>query len=355
MPSNFFDIERLIHSIKTAIAALIGLMILHIGGFSGGQWIVISILVVMCAQIYVGSVVQKGYFRFLGTFIGCLLATFSIIFLGNSLLSVAIVIAISSFIFSYIATTRENLMYAATLGAVTTSIIILAPNPSVAQAGERFLEISIGIFIATFVSQFILPIHARTHLRRTQATTLEQLRLRYIACLITPPDNEELSYEELDENIVKLLTKQRQLAKEAMREPLGESYDPKLFLQSLHAEKEILRSIDFMNSARSHLNNHKDLFTRSDALKAFNADAVKALNIIINAVQADKQEEHIHLPMLDKLTEDLTSRLPLPRPQEWIYIDGFLFAAEILVTNLMKLAHLYKIPLYNSSPPLQSE
>ncbi len=355
--SNFFDIERLIHSIKTTIAALIGLLLSKIIGFSGGQWTVITIIVVMCAQIYVGSVIQKGYLRFLGTLVGCLFATIALVTMGNSLSSIAITIGISGFLFSYIATTQENLVYAATLGAVTTTIIMLGQQPTVLYAGERFIEISIGILIATLVSQFFLPIHARTHLRRIQGKTLAQLRERYIACMVDHHLNDETyNYEELDEGIVNLLMKQRQLAKEAVREPLGESYDPELFLQSLYAEKEILRCIDFMRNALLHMQNNDVILTQSDALKKFNDDTVKALDVIIEAAQAEKYKEmHIHAPTLVNMKKNLMPYFTSAKPEDWLYINGFLFGAELLIENLTRLAKLYKITIYETSAtaPLQ--
>src|SRR3990167_8470194 len=158
MLRKWINIERVIHSIKTAAAVTIGFLLTRLVGFPADQWIVITILVVMCAQIYVGSVIQKAYLRFLGTMIGCLGATLAIVIFGHTSVTVAITLGLASFTFSYIATGQESLSYAGTLGAVTTAIIMLGQSPTITFAAERFLEISVGLFIATVVSQFFLPI-----------------------------------------------------------------------------------------------------------------------------------------------------------------------------------------------------
>src|SRR4029078_5567726 len=116
-------------------------------------------------QIYVGSVIRKVYLRFIGTIIGCLFAAVTLATLGHTYSSILIAIALSTFIFSYFAIGQESFGYAWTLGAVTTVIIMLGQNPTLFFATQRFLEISAGLLIAALVSQFILPIHAGTHLR----------------------------------------------------------------------------------------------------------------------------------------------------------------------------------------------
>src|SRR5437588_5452903 len=100
--SKFIDSERLIHSIKTAIACVLGIALTKWIGFSTGQWVVLTIIVLMCAQIYVGSVIQKSYWRFLGTLVGTVIAILALISLGTTNLSIGVTVAISSFLFSYI-------------------------------------------------------------------------------------------------------------------------------------------------------------------------------------------------------------------------------------------------------------
>lgn len=355
MPGKWVDIERLIHSTKTAIACIVGFLLTKLIGFKADQWIIITIIVVMCAQIYVGSVMQRAYWRFLGTLAGCILATTAILSFGTSPLVIAITIAMAGFAFSYLATGKESLAYVGTLGAVTTTIIMIGQTPTPIFAIERFLEISIGILIAALISQFVLPIHAGAHLRRAQGAALEKLRDFYSACLIHyVTDNEALEKVDFDEDIVKSLSKQRQLAKEAAREPLGSFYDPLELIQTLYYEKELLRSIDFMRNALMHIKHGAVLFAESEAFRDFNLTTVQALNVIIRVAYGEKPDsQHIHSPRLDKLQEVLRQKTGSHSREDMIYIDGFLFSAERMANSLIKLAKIYRIPLYattNSSP-----
>lgn len=340
------NIERLIHSIKTVIACLLGLLFTKLIGLPAEQWVIITILVVMCAQIYVGSVLRSAYLRFLGTLIGCLFAAFIIITLGDAPTSTVIAIAASSFVFSYIATKQENLTYAATLGAVTTAIILLDPHPTLSLAFQRFLEISLGVFIATMVSQFVLPIHATVHLRRAQAATLGQLSHYYQEVMInragkeTPPD-----YQELEEEIVTSLLKQRQLAKESSREHLGGVFNTEHFMLSLYAEREILRAITFMQHALAHSPEACALFIQSQAVHVFNNHVVETLKKLIAALDAEEDTATATLPSVKRIREDIQQRASTLAPEEKVYLDGFLFSAKILSSSLGQLATLYRVAI----------
>jgi uncharacterized membrane protein YgaE (UPF0421/DUF939 family) len=291
MLERFINIEYLTHSFKTLIACFIGILLTYIISFPSDQWIVITIIVVMCSQLYVGSVLQKSYLRFFGTLIGCLFAVVALVTFGDNRLAIACTVGLSSFIFSFISVGKENLSYACTLGAVTTAIIMLGQKPTVALAAERFLEISVGILIATLVSQFILPIHARTHLRRAQINTLEKMRNYYKASLTKAGSQlDKLNYLELDEEIVKTLLKQRQLAVESKREPMGAVFNQERFLQKIYCEKEMLRAITFMHIAYVKILKASPNFAFSPALTQFNQEALDAFDAIIKALGEGSQK-----------------------------------------------------------------
>lgn len=345
MFTKIIDIERLIHSIKTVIACMVGVLFTKLFSPGAGPWIVISIIVVMCAQIYVGSVIQKSYLRFLGTIIGCLFATITLTFVGVTDLSIALTIALSSFIFSYFATGNETYTYTATLGAVTTTIIILYPDPTLTIALERFLEISLGLLIATLISQFVLPIHASDHMRREQANTLSHLRDYYAICMITDRSHEgEVSHQELDENIGKSLSKQRQLAKEATREPFKSLFQPSHFVQTLQYEKGILRSIDFMHSALIHMKDYKIILEKSSEFHMFNSKMVEALDVLIKMAAGDNDiKNQIKIPSITLLAQIFPKNIADAEQEELIYVNGFLFSAKNLLIYLTKLSSLYYV------------
>lgn len=343
---KYLNIESLIHSIKTVIACWIGIFITKMIGAHSGPWIVITIIVVMCAQIYVGSVINKAWVRFLGTLIDCLFAATTLWIAGPTDLSIVIAISLSSFIFSFLATKTETLMYAATLGAVTTAIIMLGQDPSIRYASERFFEIGLGILIAALVSQFILPINARSHLRSAQAASLAQLRDYYAAILQSESSGKILDQVELEEAIVKSLMKQRQLARESIPERLGTLFDPVHFLQSLHCERDILRAISFMHQAKTHVSHANDILNDSSAAHTFNESILRALDTLTKAIESDNSKiEPIYIPNLSNLNELLGKKEDVSSRETLLYTDGFLFCAEILTTNLAKLANLYRVPI----------
>lgn len=343
--TKLLDSERIIHSLKTVVACLIGLLFTKFISFSSDIWVVVSVIVVMCAQIYVGSVIRKSYLRFLGTLVGCLFAVLTLLLIGTSNVAIVVAISLSSFIFSYVATSSETLMYAGTLGAVTTAVIMLGPKPTVIFAWERFLEISIGILIATIVSQFILPIHARKHLRNNQATILEQLRDYYIA-IMDPKQNLSSAshYDEIDDGIIKLLSKQRQLTKESTGEPFGRTFNVKQVMQILHHEIEMLRTIYFMHRITVNLKNMNEFLTL-ESLHHFNDKFLESLNSLISWIQyKDKKHSHIHIPELTQLKKEIHKKFS--GEENITYIDGFLFLAEILVNSLLSLANVYHVPVF---------
>jgi uncharacterized membrane protein YccC len=201
---KLFNPEWLIHSFKAVTACILSILLIYFIGRPNALWVVVTVIVIMCAQIYVGSVIQKAMWRFVGTSFGCLLAAIALINFGATPMSILVTVALSVFIFSYLAAGQENMPYAATLGAATTAIIMLGHPATLTLAIERFFEIGTGVLIAAVVSQFIFPIHASTHLRRLQYKTIEQLRDYYKTMVGSSAHSTELSYyHEQEENIVR--------------------------------------------------------------------------------------------------------------------------------------------------------
>ena len=216
---------------------------------------------------------------------------------------------------------------------MTVPIILLGPHPSVFFAASRFLEISLGLLIATVVSQFILPINARTHLKRAQVSTLQQLIVYYKEAIIASAD---IDREERDEQIAKSLLKQRQLAKDSVREPLGKRFNPERFAEILYSEREILRAITFMHLARTHLVNHPAF--KDDCLVQFHESVIVTLNTLVQTLQNKPVTQTLALPSIAPLQHHWQT---LARtPNDALYLDGYLFNAEILASNLGRLVAL---------------
>ncbi len=333
--------DRLIHSVKTAIAVAIGFSLTRFISFPYAQWVIITIFVVMCAQLYVGSVLQKAYLRFLGTLCGCGIAIIIIEVFHSSLLSVFLSLVIAGFVFSYIATSsKEPLSYFGTLGCVTLAIILLGQkDASLAFAASRFLEISVGIVVATLVSQFVFPIHAKKQLRKNQVETLKQLMDFYTKTLVMDLAKvQTVDHHELDEGIVKLLLKQRQLAKGSEREPFGRAFDVDNFTKSLFCERQILRAIHFMHIAQDKLRSASLSDKMTGLLKVFHEEVLTALDAM--AKSTPEKAKSFKLPSLDSIQQLRADNKEMMVLQPILYLDALIFNAEIIVENIALLTKL---------------
>ncbi|MDR3478967.1 MAG: FUSC family protein [Gammaproteobacteria bacterium] len=337
-----FNIERIVHSIKTALACLIGFSITKLSMLHLDQWLVITIIVVMCAQINVGSVLNKASMRFLGTLSGSILAALTLAIFGANPIAIGTMIVLSAAIFSYVATSDSSYSDAGTLGAVTVVIILINQHPTVFVATHRFFEISFGILLAALFSQFIFPIHARDHLRRMQAKTIKQMRNYYIASLITHTTEQATEeYEEIDENIVASLSSQRALAKQSSREAFGEQFNHDKFSRLLHCEKEIFRSIVCMRYATDMLPTKRDMLLNLAAVKNFNQSICDALDRISPAIELNQFAGHtFDIPSVQALKDALAAAKKTMPEDDIIYMNGFLFCAELLVVQLTQLVIL---------------
>jgi len=333
--------DRLIHSLKTALACFVGFVVTRFTHFYIDQWLVITILVVMCAQINVGSIIQKSYMRFLGTVVGSLLALITLLLFQHNELAYAAVVTFAGFVFSYIATSQASYNEAGTLGAVTVAIILIGQHPSVATAVDRCIVISLGILIAALISQFVLPIHARVHLRKNQETTVRQLREYYIATIKKDKYADvAVVYYDVDEKLAKSLIAQRKLAVEAAKERLGRRFNPKHFSRALWCEKEIFRSINFMYHAYAVSSALKKTLAELPEFNQFNDGICDTLKNIADCLENQKLQITIPIPNILAFKTALLTKLNTLSETDLIRGHAFLFCAEILVERCKKLARL---------------
>jgi len=337
--------ERLLHGIKTAFAVLIGFIITRFTRLPGDQWLVITILVVMCAQINVGSMLDKSTMRFLATLIGSIAATLTLFLFGTNPIAVGFVICLFALMFSYLATGPSRYREAGTLGAATTAIILIGQNPTYHTGIQRFLEISAGIFIAAFVSQFVFPIHARTHLKRDQIITLKSLRDYYIDIFLTKNKNaDDAEHHKIDEDIIKSLIIQRKIAIDATREPRAKkSFIVSQFNNLLFCEREILRSITFMHHAYEMSCESRKIFSSEHVLHDFHEKVCEALQSIATHVETNRKNFlDITIPSVTPLRDVILEDKQNFTEDDEKYTSAFLFCAEILVSRLNDMVSLVK-------------
>lgn len=343
------DSDRLVHSLKTAIALLFGLLISYLFKLPlQGRWVVITILVVMCAQSRVGAILQKSYMRFLGTVIGASVASLTLCVYPNVAFTI-LILCVATAVFSYIADSPSTWSEAGPLGAVTLIIIVISPDPNFYTVMSRFLEINLGIIIALLVSRFIWPLHSRTQLRYILIDTLQNLKAlaqKLEEFTFTNSDDNNTKPQEIFENkILNNIGIQKKLFKEVMSESFGRSNLEKTFKNILDAEREILRCItlmrntlmDFSDQNILIFNQHskiqkvyqitQDLFQRSiDSLKSKGEDQIEGLE----EFSGWKKEIKLQLNSLEINQSDQFA------------IDLFIFSADRLLVQLHTLIILIK-------------
>ena len=322
---------------------MIGVYITKFSGIPADSWLVVTICVIMCAQIYVGDILQKSYLRFLGTLFGCLLGAFVLLAFGATNVSIVVTIAFATFVFSYIATGSERISNVGTLGALTIVIVMLNNEPSLKATGTRFLEICAGIIIATVVSRYILPIHASDHIIHAQSETLEKLHDYYFNTIVThDPKLLPFDYYGIDEGIGIALSAQRQMAKSASKTWFEPTFDRKGFLESIYCEKEILRAINFMYNALEGLGDTRKPFLDLRALHQFHETILYSLKSLIDFPETNCVTSILSISTFIELKENVQKYDTQFSKEELFYVEGFLFSAEILVKNLIRLSNFYK-------------
>lgn len=329
------DINRFIHGGKTVIACLIGFLVSKLLHFHTNQWVIITILVVMCAQSRVGALLQKSYMRFLGTLMGAVIAIVTLKLFGDYPLPVITALCISAFLFSYMATGTGAISDAGTIGAVTVAIILIGQQPTLELAAVRFLEITVGIVIAFVVSRFIWPIHSKSRLLHTINTTLNDLHKLYQTLMLIETSNNN---EALEEKIIAGLNNQRKLFDEVERETFKTTPLVTEFKAILRCEREILRGISLMHHALLRMaEGSRVIFNQIEIVQTFHQQFSHALTQtiaeLLEKIQIEQQLIVIRLP---DNWQHLIKEVALANHMsaDILHIDSFLFCAQRLIQQL---------------------
>lgn len=329
--------NRLIHSLKTAIAFLLGLFIARWLHFPlQGQWVLISILVVMCAQSRVGALLQKSYMRLLGTLIGAIIAGLTLWLVYPNLVWITFILGLSTILFSYLAASPGYLSEAGPLGAVTVVIILVGQDPSFESLLSRFLEISLGIAIALLVSRFIWPLHSRTQLRWLIRGTLRDLQVLAKQLRQVPIQELSKQYDPYEESIINDFARQKQLTGEVKRETFGRVKITKRFQSILRREREVLRYLNLMKNVWVHASDRaRERLTQQTDLLAIYQRIDSLFNAMIAHLSDKADPRSFSVASMPLILEK--SQVFTQNSDDQFYIDLFRFAANHLLTHLEKL------------------
>lgn len=343
------DSDRFVHSLKTAIALLFGLLISYLFKLPlQGRWVVITILVVMCAQSRVGAILQKSYMRFLGTIIGASVASLTLWLVYPNVAFTILILCVATAVFSYIADSPSTWSEAGPLGAVTLIIIVISPNPNFYTVMSRFSEINLGIIIALLVSRFIWPLHSRTQLRYILIDTLQNLKaLDQKLEEFTSTNKDNNGPQEIFENkILNNIGVQKKLFKEVMSESFGRSNLGETFKNILDAEREILRCITLIRNALMSFSDQTVLiFNQHAEIQKIYQITQDLFQRGIDGLKGKYKEQEIEvLENSSDWKKEIKSQLRSSETNQsdQFAIDLFIFSAERLLVQLHTLIILIK-------------
>lgn len=154
------------HGIKTGLAALAALGVVHLFGLMYGFWTVLSAVIVM--QVNVADSVRLCWYRLTGTALGAAIGIAAIVVFPETAWMTALALFLSVAFCAYM--TRYNPRYQ--MAAITVVIIIVASigeEHRVLFGLHRILDIGIGVGCAFLVTVLVWP-------RRAGTTLREQLR-----------------------------------------------------------------------------------------------------------------------------------------------------------------------------------
>lgn len=320
------DYFRVIHSLKTACACLLGMAIVHILRLPNGQWIPITVMVVMSAQPHFGAALSKAYMRFLGTIAGVTITLTTLLLFGNESAVIFFAVFIATTFFTYIACGGGDISYAGTLGGVTVILTLTGLQTSTQFALQRSAYIISGILLALLVSRFIHPIHARDILRGNIANSLRNLSKLYMRVFepaATTEDNAIIDAP-IEEALAKTLAEQPMLIHEAVIGSKLFAQKKTIFNDMVSAEHRIRRLIVLM---------HRSL------VESGSRDTIQQQLVDVNSIH----------PTITATLNDLANCMEMRvAPNNFVNLHHALETIELAVTKLPKEEQAEKLIVEHS-------
>jgi uncharacterized membrane protein YgaE (UPF0421/DUF939 family) len=134
----------LVHSIRTALAAVVSLLVARLFRLPEAYWAPITTLVI--SQSSLGAALAVSWKRFVGTVFGAVLGAIAASYFEPSIF----VFGISVFILGLVCAVAHADLTAYRFGGVTLAIVMLVPRkgPAWQMAFHRFAEVCTGIGVA---------------------------------------------------------------------------------------------------------------------------------------------------------------------------------------------------------------
>ena len=140
--------QVVVHSLRTALAAIVSLVVARLFGLSEAYWAPITTLVITQSSLRETSSLSRH--RLIGTALGALVGAIAAIQIGSNLLAFGAGVVVLGLLCALVGSDRDAYRF----GGVTLAIVLLVPrtNSPWHVASHRFAEVSIGIGIALLLT-----------------------------------------------------------------------------------------------------------------------------------------------------------------------------------------------------------
>lgn len=140
--------QVLVHSARTAVAAVVSVLVARLFRLPEAYWAAITTLVI--TQSSLGAALSVSWQRFVGTALGAMVGAIVASYFGPHVL----VFGACVFILGLLCAVAHSDLSAYRFGGVTLAIVLLVPRtgPAWQIAFHRFAEVSIGIGVALMFS-----------------------------------------------------------------------------------------------------------------------------------------------------------------------------------------------------------
>ena len=156
-PYKRYQHQRAMHAIRLALAVVSAILIAYLGNIEHGEWIAMTVFVLLGSVPYQGAINSKAYERIIGTLLGMAIGI-ALIWLNHHLLhnsplyfiAIAVISAVSGW------HTLGNYGYAAMLAGLTMAMLLGNVSDNWLHAGIiRAVNVIIGVFIVLIASALI--------------------------------------------------------------------------------------------------------------------------------------------------------------------------------------------------------
>jgi uncharacterized membrane protein YccC len=133
-----------VHSVRTALAAIVSLVVARLFGLPEAYWAPVTTLVI--TQSSLRETLSLSWHRFIGTALGALVGVIVAIQIGPNLLAFGAGVLVLGLLCALVGSDRTAYRF----GAVTLAIVLLVPRANSAwhMAFHRFAGVSLGIGVA---------------------------------------------------------------------------------------------------------------------------------------------------------------------------------------------------------------